>query len=83
MRLSFQKIKNLVLFLAIVPVRLPDFSCSPLFYPRQGLFLKTVGFKKNFFKKKIYIWIKMGNFIILAITLSVILVTVIILKVFA
>ena len=40
-RLSFQKIKNLVLFLAIVPVRLPDFSCSPLVLPPPGPIFKN------------------------------------------
>ena len=94
MCLSFQKIKNFKKFLVIIHVSVILFRLSflygcqifrvaPLFCPRPGLFLKTVGFEKIFFKKIIYIWIKMDNFIILAITLSVILVTVIILKVFA
>ena len=62
MRLSFQKIKNLVLFLAIVPVRLPDFSCSPLVLPPPGPIFKNDLVWKKFFKKN-YIYLdKNGQF---------------------
>ena len=53
--LSFQKIKNLVLFLVILfGSGYSGFQDNLLFYPRPGLFLKRLSAKK-FFKKFFYI----------------------------
>lgn len=58
---SFQKIKNLVLFL-VIPFGsgYSGFLDNLLFYPRPGLFLKRLSAKK-FFKKFFYIRVEKGD----------------------
>ena len=61
-RLSFQKIKNLVLFLVILfGSGYSGFQDNLLFYPRPGLFLKRLSAKK-FFEKFFYIRVEKGLF---------------------
>lgn len=62
--LSFQKIKNLVLFLVILfgsgYSGYSGFRDNLLFYPRPGLFLKRLSAKK-FFKKFFYARVEKGT----------------------
>lgn len=56
--LSFQKIKNLVLFLVILfGSGYSGFRDNLLFYPRPGLFLKRLSAKK-FFKNFFCLWVE-------------------------